>query len=162
MFNFIKHRRLYFLISAVVIVPGIIAMLYSIVTIGAPVRLGIDFVGGSLFEIQFQEPVSEDAIREVFADFDLTDVVLQELQAVGSSVSGVRWQVRTVFVQPELTEQITAAMSERIAPLDDQATVVNQVSPTIGAEVTQAAVIAVVVATFVILGFIVFSFRQVP
>ncbi len=162
MFNFIKHRRLYFLISALVIVPGVIAMLYSIVTIGAPVRLGIDFVGGSLFEIQFQESVSEDAVRDVFAEFGLNDVVLQELQAVGSTVTGARWQVRTAFVEPEITEQITAALSERVAPLDTEATVVNQVSPTIGAEVTQAAVIAVLVATVVILAFIVFAFRQVP
>lgn len=162
MFDFIKHRRYYFLISALVIVPGIIAMLYSIVTIGSPVRLGIDFVGGSLFEIQFLEPVNEDAIRAVFAEYGLDDVVLQELQAVDSTVGGVRWQVRTAFVQPEVMEQITTALNVQIAPLDPEATVVNQVSPTIGAEVTQAAVIAVLVATLVILGFIVFAFRQVP
>ena len=162
MFNFIKHRRYYFLISAIVIVPGIIAMLYSIATIGSPVRLGIDFVGGSLFEIQFEETVTETAIRDVFAGFGLTDVVLQELQSVESDITGARWQVRTSFVEPEVTEQITAALGDQIAPLDTQATVVNQVSPTIGAEVTQAAVVAVLVATLVIMAFIMFAFRQVP
>lgn len=162
MFNFIKHRKYYFLISAIVIVPGIIAMLYSFITIGSPVRLGIDFVGGSLFEVQFVESVEEDAIRNVFADFGLSDVVLQELQAIESDTVGARWQVRTAFVEPELTDEITTALSDQIAPLDTEATVVNQVSPTIGAEVTQAAFIAVIVAAFVILAFIVFAFRQVP
>jgi len=77
-------------------------------------------------------------------------------------VSGSRWQVRTSFVEPEITEQITSALSEQLAPLDQDATTVQQVSPTIGAEVTQSAVVAVVVATVVILLFIVFAFRQVP
>jgi len=163
MFNFAKHRKYYFLISTLVIVPGVIAMIFSIVTTGSPVRLGIDFMGGSLFELQFNGTVTEDAIRDVFSQFGLQDVVLQELQPVEETlVSGSRWQVRTSFVEPEITEQITSALSEQLAPLDQDATTVQQVSPTIGAEVTQSAVVAVVVATVVILLFIVFAFRQVP
>jgi len=163
MFNFAKHRKYYFLLSTLVIVPGVIAMIFSTVTTGSPVRLGIDFVGGSLFELQFDGTVTEDAIRDVFSQFGLQDVVLQELQPVEETlVSGSRWQVRTSFVEPEITEQITSALSEQLAPLDQDATTVQQVSPTIGAEVTQSAVVAVVVATVVILLFIVFAFRQVP
>jgi len=163
MFNFAKHRKYYFLISTLVIVPGVIAMIFSTVTTGSPMRLGIDFVGGSLFELQFDGTVTEDAIRDVFSQFGLQDVVLQELQPVEETlVSGSRWQVRTSFVEPEITEQITSALSEQLAPLDQDATTVQQVSPTIGAEVTQSAVVAVVVATVVILLFIVFAFRQVP
>lgn len=163
MFNFAKHRKYYFLLSTLVIVPGVIAMIFSTVTTGSPMRLGIDFVGGSLFELQFDGTVTEDAIRDVFSQFGLQDVVLQELQPVEETlVSSSRWQVRTSFVEPEITEQITSALSEQLAPLDQDATTVQQVSPTIGAEVTQAAVVAVVVATVVILLFIVFAFRQVP
>jgi preprotein translocase SecF subunit len=165
MFNIVKHRKLFFLLSSLVIVPGLVAMIYSVATTGAPVRLGIDFVGGSLFELQFEGEATEEAIRAVFAEpeFALTDIVLQELSPVGDETQGVsRWQARTAFVEPEITEQIKAALSEQIVPLDQDATSVVQVSPTIGAEVTKAAVIAVVVATGVILLFIVFAFRQVP
>lgn len=162
MYDLIRHRKLYFLISAFVIVPGLVAMIYSIATIGSPVRLGIDFVGGSLFEMQFQADATEDGIRGVFAEFGLNDVVLQQLQAIDADTPGSRWQVRTSFVEPEVTEQLVAALNDRVAPVDSEATVVNQVSPTIGAEVTQAAVIAVLVATGVVLAFIVFAFRQVP
>lgn len=163
MFNFVKHRKFYFLLSALVIVPGLLAMIYSVATTGAPVRLGIDFVGGSLFELQFREPAGEDAIREVFAEYGLSDVVLQELQPVDANLAaGSRWQVRTQFADPETTERIKGGLNNQVAPLDSDATIVNQVSPTIGAEVTQAAVIAVVVATLVITLFIVFAFRQVP
>ena len=45
MFDIIGKRYWYFLISALLIIPGLIAMAYSTVTYGAPVRLSIDFTG---------------------------------------------------------------------------------------------------------------------
>ena len=44
-----------------VIVLGVVAMIYSTVTFGTPVRLSIDFTGGSLFVLQFNGPTTEDA-----------------------------------------------------------------------------------------------------
>lgn len=165
MFNFVQHRKYYFLLSALVIIPGIIAMIYSTITTGSPVLLGIDFVGGSLFELQFTGPATESQIRTVFAEFDLTDIVLQELSPIGDTTNAPntsRWQARTAFVDEATTQDIQNALSEQVAPLDRAASSVNQVSPTIGREVTQAAVIAVLVGTAVIMAFIIFAFRQVP
>ena len=165
MFNFVQHRKYYFLLSALVIIPGIIAMIYSTITTGSPVLLGIDFVGGSLFELQFTGPATESQIRTIFAEFDLTDIVLQELSPIGDTTNAPntsRWQARTAFVDEATTQAIQNALSEQVAPLDRAASSVNQVSPTIGREVTQAAVIAVLVGTAVIMAFIIFAFRQVP
>ena len=58
MFNLIGKRYWYFLISALLIVPGLIAMVYSTVTYGTPVRLSIDFTGGGLIVIKFQQPAT--------------------------------------------------------------------------------------------------------
>ncbi len=163
MFEIMKHRKYYFLFSALLIVPGLIAMIYSAITTGAPVLLGIDFVGGSLFEIQFNGDATEPQIRDVYAQFGLDDIIVQHLNPVGEATSGVsRWQVRTAFVSEDLTREIEQALAEQIAPLDMQASSATQVSPTIGAEVTQAAVIAVLVGATVISLFIIFAFRQVP
>ena len=165
MFNFVQHRRWYFLLSGLVIVPGVIAMIISIFTTGAPVQLGIDFVGGSLFEIQFNGDATEDQIRDVFAQFGEEDITLQHLAPVGGALedgNASRWQARTGFVDDQAVEQIKQTLSEQIAPLDADALSVTSVSPTIGSEVTQAAVIAVLVAAVVIMLFIMFAFRQVP
>ena len=165
MFNFVQHRKYYFLLSALVIIPGIIAMIYSTITTGAPVLLGIDFVGGSLFELQFTQPATESQIRGVFAEFDLTDIVLQQLSPIGDTANAPdtsRWQARTAFVDEATTQAIQNALSEQVAQLDRAASSVNLVSPTIGREVTQAAVIAVLVGAGVIMAFIIFAFRQVP
>ena len=106
MYNIVERRRWFFLISALVIIPGIVAMGYSIATLPShsPVRLSIDFLGGSLFALQFEEPATEDGIREVLTDFGLDDPVIQSLGDAEANT----WQVRTSFVTPEEAQAIQA------------------------------------------------------
>lgn len=57
--NFIKYRTLFFIISALVIVPGIISLfLYGL-------KPSIDFTGGSLLEVAVQNPATSQQIEEV-------------------------------------------------------------------------------------------------
>ncbi len=58
MFNIVEKRHWYFLISALIIIPGLIAMIYSFAVFGTPMRLGIDFTGGTMLELRFQQSVS--------------------------------------------------------------------------------------------------------
>src|SRR5215216_385979 len=51
--NIIKNRYLYFLISLLVIIPGLIFLIINWVQLKTPLPLGIDFTGGSLLEVQF-------------------------------------------------------------------------------------------------------------
>ena len=158
MFNLVQKRRLFFLISAAVIIPGLILMIYSTITTGAPFRLSIDFVGGSIYELRFTEPGATEAnIREVFARFEDENVVIQQLGDPGEH----RWSVRASFHDAEETQQIIDAL-DALAPLDRDSLRQETVSATIGQEVTRAAFLAVVVAAVVITGFIVIAFRKVP
>ena len=79
MFHIAERRKLWFLISALVIIPGIIAMVYSTITYGTPVRLSIDFTGGSLYEVKFQSPATEQGIRKVYNSVGETDAIIQQL-----------------------------------------------------------------------------------
>src|ERR1700674_5868589 len=70
--NIIKNRYLYFLISLIVIVPGIFFMAQHWITTGeGPLALGIDFKGGSLLEVQFSgtlpQPGDMDALYTAFS-----------------------------------------------------------------------------------------------
>src|SRR5512140_3430829 len=51
--NIIKNRYFYFLISLLIIVPGLIFLILNYTTTGKALPLGIDFSGGSLLEVQF-------------------------------------------------------------------------------------------------------------
>lgn len=156
MFSLVQKRRLFFLISAAVIVPGILIMLYSVATTGALFRLSIDFVGGSIYELKFSETgADEGSIREVFSSFGDENVVIQQIGAP----EDYRWSVRASF--RESTEDVIVAL-DTLAPLDRDSLRIEQVSATVGREVTQSAFLATMVAAIVVTGFIVIAFRQVP
>jgi preprotein translocase SecF subunit len=84
MFKLVERRKSYFLFSGIVILIGIVTMIYSTITTGSPVQLSIDFTGGTLFSLQFEEATDEQAVRRVFEaeEFELDDIVVQELSAI--------------------------------------------------------------------------------
>lgn len=158
MFNFAENRRTYFMISGFFILLGIVAMVYSTVNFGSPVRLSIDFKGGSLFVVKFEEEASEDAIREVFVNFGQDDPIIQQL----GDPAEHRWQIRAGDLTPEEQTAIKAALAEQVAPIDTNQSSFDVVDPSVGSEVTTAAILAVIAAAVIILGFIWFAFRRVP
>lgn len=158
MFSLVQKRRLFYLISAFVIVPGIAIMLYSLVTTGALFRLSNDFVGGSIYELRFSAAgADEGTIRGVFAANGDDDTSIQPLGDPAEN----RWSVRASFQEADTQTLIIEGLNA-IAPLDRDNLRIEQVSPTIGGEVARSAFLAVLVATVVVTGFIVLAFRQVP
>jgi preprotein translocase SecF subunit len=159
MFRIVENRRRYFILSGISIVLGLAAMVYSLVTTGAPFQLGVDFRSGTRFEVQFTEPVTEEELRQVFANFDIENPSVIALR--GENLENA-WQIRSEFVLPERAQEILNALEVEVAALLSDSTQVQSVSPTVGSEVTRAAVIAVIVAAVIILFYIMFVFRQVP
>jgi preprotein translocase subunit SecF len=158
--NIIKNRYLYFLISLIVIVPGIIFMgLHWTSTGEGPLALGIDFKGGSLLEVQFKGKLPAPAdITTLYAQFStpkqpIADPIIQPL-GIDS------YAIRSKQMDDATKGKLVAAMQ---AKTDSTVTVLNfsSVSPSIGAEVTQAAGFAILAATIAILLYIWFAFRSV-
>jgi preprotein translocase SecF subunit len=158
LFNLVEKRKTYFIISGVIIGLGILAIVYSFITTGSPFLLGVDFRGGARFEIQFTEPVSEAAVEEVFVDAGVTNPSIIALR--GENLQNA-WQIRTEPVTPEEVQAIEARLND-LAPLVPDSTQVESVSGTVAGEVTNAAIIAVLVASAIILVYIMVVFRQVP
>jgi preprotein translocase SecF subunit len=158
MFSLIQKRRYFFLFSAFLIIPGLIVMLYSLATTGTLFRLSIDFVGGSIYEISFTEPgATETNIQDIFARFGDENASIQQL----GDPEQHRWSVRSSIQESAISGQILTELG-KIAPIDLDRSRNESVSATVGEEVTRAAVFAVIVVGVVIIGFIVFAFRQVP
>jgi preprotein translocase SecF subunit len=158
MFTLVQKRRWYFLLSTLVILPGLIAMIYSTIEYGTPVRLGVDFESGSKFVLKLLGPAGEDQVRSVFEANGLNNPNVTRL---GNPADNT-WQVRTKFVEADTAEAILNQLSEEVAPVDKNASSVDSVSPAISQEVTRSATIAVIIAAVVILSFIVWAFRRVP
>ncbi|MBP8974473.1 MAG: protein translocase subunit SecF [Anaerolineae bacterium] len=180
MFNFAERRYLFFLISALIIIPGVIAMVISTLEYGSPVRLSIDFTGGTLMELSLVDNVSEQMVRDTLEDFGLSDYVVQRLDPIpADSIAGAfdeagsRWQLR--FEETERIDELKAFMRDpsRLGefwspksveedPTREAALTTSSVSATVGKEVTRAAFLATLAVAVIVLGFIVLAFRRVP
>ncbi len=73
-FDFIGRRRIFIGLSIVLLAAG----LGSLIVRGGP-RLGIDFKGGTLVYVKFQQPPDVDALRDAFNNADLEVSTLQPL-----------------------------------------------------------------------------------
>src|ERR1041385_4514840 len=169
MFNIVQRRKWFFLFSGIIIVAGLIAQGYSIATYPehSPFRLGIDFIGGSLLEFAYKPldnakqtgNINEDQLLNTFHEFNLSDIRIQRVGDPGSN----HWQVRTSFVDDTTSQKLEAALNDIGKPvglqIDPKELSFNQVSPTVGGEVTRAAIVATLVASAAVLGWIVYSFR---
>lgn len=152
--NIIKNRYLYFGISLLVIIPGIIALILW------QLPLGIDFTGGSLLEVKFETgaPLSSDQVTNMYSDFSKSgsDISNPVIQLLGTDSLSIRSKVMTDATKSE----IVAAMQEHSGSV---VTVLHftQVSAAIGKEVATRAAGAVALAAIAILFYITYAFRGV-
>jgi preprotein translocase subunit SecF len=152
----IKYRYLYFGISLLVIVPGIIALILW----GLP--LGIDFTGGSLLEVQFAsgQPPSITNVVNLYnslstAQLDISNPIVQP---VGSD----SLSIRSKEMNDTMKSQIVAALKDQYGGGQDVViTNFTQVSAVIGQEVAIRAAGAVALAALAILIYITIAFRGV-
>jgi preprotein translocase subunit SecF len=158
--NIIKNRYLYFLISLLVIVPGIVFMILHWTSTGqGPLALGIDFRGGSLLEVQFAGTLpSTDVINALYTQYSTPQEPIANpvIQPLGTNA----YSIRSAPMSDATEASLLAAMK---AKTDGAVTVLNftSVSPAIGAEVTRAAGVAILLAALAILLYIWFAFRSV-
>jgi preprotein translocase SecF subunit len=174
MINFVKYRKWYFLFSGVALTIGVIAMVIStrIYPEHSIVRLGIDFVGGSIFEANFKPiegktpgVISGNDLAGVFTQAGLSDISVQRLGLTDT----YQWQVRSSFgennpdIVQKLVDGLNALAAKENLSFDSDYLVKNRntVSAAVGSEVTNAAFIATLAASLLVLAWIAFAFRQV-
>ncbi len=147
--NFLGHRRAAFILSLAVIAVGLISLGIQ----GGP-KLGIDFEGGILLQVQFEQPIAAESIRATLAEIGLGDA---EIQHFGSGREAI---IRTRDQGGEdLTGAIVTALNE--ANPDNQADVRRQelVGPKVGSELRKKATLAILYALFGILIYISLRFE---
>lgn len=147
--DIVGKRYLYFAISLVAIVPGLIGLVFW----GLP--LAVDFAGGSLVEIRFESGTAPtlEAVREVYAQLGFDDA---EVRSSGTD----ELIVRTPTIDDASNNRILEAMQTEF---NDQITILrfDSVGPTVGREVTIRAAGAVALAAIAILLYIWYAFRGV-
>lgn len=158
--NIIKNRYLYFLISLLVIVPGIVFMaMHWIETGEGPLALGIDFKGGSLLEVQFDgaRPAASE-IKALYAEHSTPEQPIADpiVQPLGEDAFAIRSKQMDDATKGKLVSEMEARFGSKVTVLN-----FTSVSAAVGTEVTRAAGLAILMAAVAILFYLWFAFRKV-
>jgi len=116
-------------------------------------NLGIDFKGGSLLEVSFQDgPANIQAVREGLDELNLGDVQVQEYGEPETILIRIEEQDGGEEAQQVAIESAKAFLSEM--NIDDSRTRAEVVGPLVSAELARSGAIAIITALFAILIYI--------
>lgn len=161
MLNIVGKRGWYFVLSALLIIPGLLSMIAppGWASGGSGLRPGIDFTSGSVLNIAFTEPVATAEVRAVLAEQGHPAALVQ---SVSDRAVLVRTRVLEEAVGNQASERqrIQDALEADIAPIS--ASGVDTVSPIVAEETVRNTFLALLVASAFILIYIWYAFRRVP
>lgn len=145
--HLIKTMNWWFLISACIIVPGIISLIFF------GLRLGIDFTGGSLIELRFNHPVTVDQVKEVLVAHNLPNSYIQPSES--NTII-----IRTKELKNQ-NEQVALLndLGTKLGGYDETSKRVELVGPVIGKELMFNGIMALLISLTAIVVYISFRFQ---
>ncbi|MEL6495994.1 MAG: protein translocase subunit SecF [Cyanobacteria bacterium J06623_7] len=157
-----KKRSLWWAISLVAIVVSLAAMIFSFTSLGAPIRPGIDFIGGTRIQIardctvagNCDEPIDTAKVREVLESQELGSSTIQLLGDNKQILS-----VRTENIDGDRRSELLSSLGASIGAFDNQTVQIDSVGPTIGEELFVSGILALLVAFFGIIVYLSIRFQ---
>lgn len=150
MFSIVKNYKIFFSITIIFLLIGF----GSIVTRGF--NLGIDFTGGSIVDLTFENPVNVAQVRDVLKEHDMGNSIIQLENSDGKT------EANSVLIRTGVVEdtELRATMNDLQSKLGNyQIQRVEQVGATIGSELVQQAAMAIVLSWVLMIAYITFRFE---
>ena len=144
--NIIGRRNLFFALSLVIIIPGILSMWRN------GFLLGIDFAGGTEFTVTFANHPSPAQVERAVADEGINGSVIE--------TTGGGYIIRYPPLNASSQNTVQTYLQNRLGPMTVQQ--ILEVGGTIAGETIFYSLLAVVLASLAILILLVFRFRNVP
>jgi len=151
-FNFIENRKIYFVISGLLILVG----LASLIMKGGP-KYGIDFKGGTLIQVQFTDEPDIPKVRAVFDKYPEIGGI--EIKAYGDKkdrelILGIEMQKEGESMVAKATEILNKEFEGKFQIRREEA-----VGPKIGKELRTNAIIAIILSWIAIILYLWFRFQ---
>ena len=109
-------------------------------------NLGVDFAGGTMVHLKFQQNVTIPEIRQAFDKINLGGSVIQDFGQAGENEYLVRLD-RTSVEIGVLGEQVRKALSDQFGPERFELRRIESVGPKIGEDLRRRGTLSVIVAT---------------
>ena len=162
MLSITKKRDLWWAISGTAILASIAIMIFSFTSLGAPIRPGIDFVGGTRIQIardcsvpsNCDEPIDTAKVREVL---EAQELGKSTIQLLGDDKQVLA--VRTENLDGDRRSELLSSISSAIGAFDSKTVQIDSVGPTIGEELFVSGILALLVAFFGIIVYLSIRFQ---
>jgi preprotein translocase subunit SecF len=146
--NLIGKRRIWYTISLIMIVPGLVALAMW------GLKLGIDFNAGELMVVQGH--VSAETVNKAAEGLGLKDV---SVVLSGSDQTEIRFRDTTPQKQHELNHQ---RLKSNLQSAGVQELSFDSVGPTVSSSIARNAILSLVLVSIAIVLYIAFAFRNAP
>lgn len=150
-FNIAGHSKVWFIISLLVIIPGICCMFTK------GFNFGIDFTGGTIIDLKFDQPVTIQQVRSSLANFGYEGAQIQLSGAQSDVLESNDVMIRTTDMEEEQRKTVMAGLKNDVGNY----TVLREekVGATIGGELITNAVMALVVSWALIIMYVAYRFE---
>ncbi len=164
--DIVKHKFIYLAISAILLIPGIIAMIYSMVTYDThtPVKVGIDYTGGTTLQYGVKEAISNEKLASVRTSLESGGIETPILQIINVNSKENQdlkaiLSIRTKFIDEESDDlnKITSIVNNEFS--QPELVQVASVGPTLGKELFKNSMIALSLALLGIIAYLTFRFQ---
>lgn len=166
----VKYRWLWMILTVILLIPGILALIYSSITYEnhAPLKVGIDYTGGTILQYGIVEKVENSdltVIREGLEKEGIENPYIQVLNVNNEQQDKTKAEiqsiisVRTKFIDKDSTDgdKITSVMNSQYD--NPELMSVSSVGPTMGKELFKNSLIAMTLAFLGIVAYLSFRFR---
>ncbi|MEG6585588.1 protein translocase subunit SecF [Dendrosporobacter sp. 1207_IL3150] len=149
-FDFVGRRKWWFLLSALLIIPGLISIAMQ------GFNLGIDFTGGTLLDLKFSRPVTVTEVRAVLKEHQLENSTIQ-LASTEQAEAAPNVFVRTNVLDEQQRRTVMADLQKKLG--DFEVLRVEKVGAVIGSELTKQAVLALIASWVLMIAYITYRFE---
>lgn len=167
--DIVKYRFWWFALSALLIVPGIVAMIYSsmIYPNHAPLKVGIDYTGGTILQYAIDKPVANKEVTVLNEKFEKAGVENPFLQIINVNPDSAKSKdiktiisVRTKFIGEKDTAELNKVSGVINAEYPGSELIqVSSIGPTLGAELFKNSLIALALAALGIVIYLTIRFQ---
>jgi preprotein translocase subunit SecF len=147
MIDLVGKRHIWYLISAIAILPGLLSLIIN------GLNLGIDFTGGTSWELEMQQQVNSEDVRATLDANGFPDSVVQI-----SDGNVVLIRMKELKNGSDAKAAIETAFRDQFGEFKELQ--FETVGPTVGNEIRNRAIIAVFLASIGVLSYIAYAFRK--
>ncbi len=163
--DIVKYRVLCLVISAILLTPGIISMIYSSIVYPThtPLKVGIDYTGGTTLQYGVKEDITNDKLAKVRTDLEKGGIENPYLQIINVNAQESDMKailsIRTKFIdeKSDAQENITNIINKDFKT--PELVQVSSVGPTLGSELFINSLIALSLALLGIIAYLTFRFQ---